>query len=330
PNFLTLQFAVAGSGRLQSHPYPGNAEFDQFQHGVFANRIGGSKDGKLPALACLLHELEQAHGARTVKQEVFVHHKKGMYFEFGFDAAHHLKQFVAGLVKVDKLSFAAKKRRRGTEVAPHGAAHRRDDGCRRTALPLRQAYSHDACLQTRNNQGMADRSVLVFSQVPPHPRDPFSAYDMVSVDHRLRVGNRSHVSTHHNYRIRRQFPYHAAHLPHLANIHDDRRDPDDVVVVLGQFTGKGLAVGKIEHTARRRNIFLNHHNAPGAMEHAQREAALGARDLVVIELHRIDGAAAKFVVLRIRPEDRTQQYASVTTLGVSFHLFGIHRLLPQG
>jgi len=57
------------------------------------------------------------------------------------------------------------------------------------------------------------------------------------------------------------------------------------------------------------------------MEHAQREAALRAGDLVVIELHRIDGPAAKFVVLRIRTEDRTQQNASVTSLGVSFHRF---------
>ena len=47
------------------------------------------------------------------------------------------------------------------------------------------------------------------------------------------------------------------------------------------------------------------------MEHAQREAALGARDLIVIKLHRIDGAAAEFVVLRVRSEDRTQKNASV-------------------
>src|SRR5271167_4371388 len=59
------------------------------------------------------------------------------------------------------------------------------------------------------------------------------------------------------------------------------------------------------------------------MEHAQREAALGASDLVVIELHGVDGAAAKFVVLRIRSEHRTQQDASVTSLGVSFHVIYI-------
>jgi len=62
------------------------------------------------------------------------------------------------------------------------------------------------------------------------------------------------------------------------------------------------------------------------MEHAQREAALRARDLVVIELHRIDGSAAKFVVLSIRPEDRTKQNASLTRLGVSFYWTGFHRI----
>ncbi len=39
------------------------------------------------------------------------------------------------------------------------------------------------------------------------------------------------------------------------------------------------------------------------------KAALRARHLVVIELHGIDGAAAEFVIARVRPEDRTQQHA---------------------
>lgn len=52
------------------------------------------------------------------------------------------------------------------------------------------------------------------------------------------------------------------------------------------------------------------------MKQAQRVAALRARDRVVIKLHRIDGAAAKFVVLRVRSEDRTQQNAGLRSLGV--------------
>src|ERR1019366_9342861 len=91
PNILTLQLAITGLGRFQTHPDPGNAEFDQFEHGVFSNGIGGSKDGKLPALAGLLHALEQLQGALAVQEEIFVHDKEGMYFEFRFDAAHHVK-----------------------------------------------------------------------------------------------------------------------------------------------------------------------------------------------------------------------------------------------
>ena len=102
---------------------------------------------------------------------------------------------------------------------------------------------------------------------------------------------------------------------------------NDVVVVRAEFTSKGFARGKIEHGAGCRNICLNQHDAPGAMEHAQREAALRAGDLVVIELHRIDGPAAEFVVLRIRPEDRTQQDASATSLYVSFHMILVYSLL---
>jgi hypothetical protein len=68
---------------------------------------------------------------------------------------------------------------------------------------------------------------------------------------------------------------------------------------------------------------LNQHDAPRAMEHAQQEAALRAGDLVVIELHGINGPAAKFVVLRIGAEDRAQQDASATFLWVNFHMIPV-------
>jgi hypothetical protein len=43
-------------------------------------------------------------------------------------------------------------------------------------------------------------------------------------------------------------------------------------------------------------------SVPRAVKHAQREAILLARNLVVVELHRIDGTAAKFIVLRVGPK----------------------------
>ena len=50
-----------------------------------------------------------------------------------------------------------------------------------------------------------------------------------------------------------------------------------------------------------------------------------ARDLIVIQLHRINGAAAEFVILRVRSENRAEQDASLTALGMSFHVICFER-----
>ena len=52
------------------------------------------------------------------------------------------------------------------------------------------------------------------------------------------------------------------------------------------------------------------------MEHAQRKGALGSRHLVVVKLHRIYGAAAEGIILRIGAEDGTQQNASLSSFGM--------------
>ena len=49
---------------------------------------------------------------------------------------------------------------------------------------------------------MADRSVLVFSQITPHPGDAFTFHDVVGVDHRFQAWNSRNMSAHHDYRIR--------------------------------------------------------------------------------------------------------------------------------
>ena len=79
---------------------------------------------------------------------------------------------------------------------------------------------------------------------------------------------------------------------------------------------KALQSWEIEQRAGRGDVALDHHQSPGAVEHAQREAALRARDLVVIQLHGIDGAAAEFVVLRVGAEDRAQKHAGLLALGM--------------
>ena len=114
-------------------------------------------------------------------------------------------------------------------------------------------------------------------------------------------------------------PHHAAHLAHLADVDDDRRDAHDIVVHAGQLACESLARGEIEHRGGSGDVLLDHHDAPGAMKHAQRERSLLARYLVVVQLHGIDGAAAELVVLRIRTEYGAEQYARIFALGVDFH-----------
>src|SRR5947209_1170843 len=150
---------------------------------------------------------------------------------------------------------------------------------------------------------MVDGSVLIFSEITTHPGDAFSANNVVGIDHAFQAGHRGYMAAHDNHRIWGEFADDPAHLADLTHIHDDRRDAHDVVVVLAQFAGERLTCGEVENAARSRNVRLNHHDSPGAMKHPQRETALGARDLVVIELHWVDGAAAEFVILRIGTKD---------------------------
>src|SRR5208283_3987648 len=95
--------------------------------------------------------------------------------------------------------------------------------------------------------------------------------------------------------VGRQEAYLAAHFAHLAKIRNNSRNADDVVFGGGKFALEVLESGEVEQRAGRGDIPLDHHQSPGAVEHAKREAALLTRDLVVIQLHGIDGAAAEFV-----------------------------------
>ena len=55
---------------------------------------------------------------------------------------------------------------------------------------------------------------------------------------------------------------------------------------------------------------------PSTSNRSPGQAALGAGARIVIRLHRIDGAAAALVVSRVRSEDRAQQNAGLTSLGM--------------
>ena len=255
-----------------------------------------------------------------MEQEIFVHHKKCLHAQRSLRVAHHVEQLVAGLEEVDEVPFAAEKCRRRTEVAAHRTTHRRNDGRCRVSLFLRHSQAHDPRLQSRNNLRMPDRRMLILAEVAPHPRNALAAHDVVRVNHVLEPGSGRHVPADHDRRTGRKFPYHAAHLAHLAHIHNDRRNSHDVVGVGLELARKILACREIEHRRRRRNILLDHHDPPRPVKHPQREPTLRPRHLVVVKLHRVDGPAAKLIILRIRPKHRRQQNARGTAFRVNFHL----------
>src|SRR5947209_19184761 len=116
---------------------------------------------------------------------------------------------------------------------------------------------------------MLHRGVCILSEILAHPADAFTAHDMIGVDHVFQPGNRGHVPVHHDLRLWREPADHGAHLPDLANIYDDGGYAHDIVAMLCELTLESLAGRKIEHCTRRGNVFLDHHDPPGAMKHAQ-------------------------------------------------------------
>ncbi len=157
-------------------------------------------------------------------------------------------------------------------------------------------------------------AVGIFAEIAAHPSDSLASHHVIRVNQFVEAGNGGDVPADDDGRARRQPAHAPAHLTHLGEVGNDAGDAHDVIFRRGKFALEPFQGGEIEQRARCGNVLLNHHQAPGAMEHAQRKAALLARDLVVIQLHGIDGTAAEFVVARIWPEHRTQQHTRARPL----------------
>src|SRR5438128_1261464 len=92
---------------------------------------------------------------------------------------------------------------------------------------------------------------------------------LVSIDQKLDARDGRYVTAYNDHRTRRELADHSAHLPHLAYVDDDRRDPHDVILVSGELQLEILPAGEIEHGAGRRDILLDHHDAPRTVKHSR-------------------------------------------------------------
>ena len=163
---------------------------------------------------------------------------------------------------------------------------------------------------------MRDGRISVLAEILLHPCDPFTTHDVVCVDHLLNAWNPGHMPAYDDDGTRGELSNAPAHLAHLPEVGNDAGNPNDVVRMRSQLLFKFVQGREVEHRAGCRNVLLNHHQSPRAVEHAQRKAVLRAGDLVVVQLHRIDGAAAEFIVLRVGAKSRREKNSSLNSLGV--------------
>ena len=234
--------------------------------------------------------------------------------ERAFCFAHDVEELLPGLEEIHEPALPAEERRGRAEIAAHRTADRRDDCGGGIAAALRHPQAHQPGAERGPDGRMVDRCVDRLAEKLAEPPDPFAFDDVVRLEHPLEAGDRRHMAADDDRRFRGVLPDQTAHLAHLADVDDDARDADHVVMVGREFLDEALARRKVEQGGRRGNVLLDQHDAPRAMMHPERERPLRSRHLVVIELKRIDRSAAKFVILRKGPKYGAQQDARVTLL----------------
>ena len=190
-----------------------------------------------------------------------------------------------------------------------------------------------------DDQRMLDRLFLVLAQKPPHPADAVALDDVVGIQAFVQVGDIGNVAADDDFCVRLVAAHQFAHLPHFQLVGDDRRDPDNVVGVPAQLLDETVERRKVEHGAGGLDVRLDQHQSPAAVEHPQGERTLRARDLVVIQLHRVHHPRAELVVLRVGAEHAAEQHAGAGAGGVPrgrgrtdgghFEASGTHRSNPS-
>jgi len=161
-----------------------------------------------------------------------------------------------------------------------------------------------------------DGGLDVPPEIAPKPRDTVAPDDVVGVDDALQALAGGDVPAHDNRCAGEVLADHLAHFFHLARVGDDGTDPDDVVVMVRNLARELFERRVVEDGAGGVDVGLQHPQREGRVEHAQREAPLEARHLVLVELHGIDAAASVLVVLRVGAEYACEQDAGPMTLRV--------------
>ena len=152
----------------------------------------------------------------------------------------------------------------------------------------------------------ADR---VLAEERPQPADAFAADDMVGVDHVLDARDGRDVAADDDRRpgrCSRTRRHISRTLPTLTTMPEMPTMSYSRAVISSM---KRSRVGKSSTRAGRRDVLLQEHQAPRAVEHAQRKRPLLASDLVVVQLRRIDRPRSKLVVHGEWLEDRGQKNA---------------------
>jgi hypothetical protein len=69
-----------------------------------------------------------------------------------------------------------------------------------------------------------------------------------------------------------------------------------------EFSSEARQGRKIKEGTRRIYVGLDKYQAERPVKHAQGKTALDSRDLILVKLHRVDGATSVFVILSKRAE----------------------------
>ena len=250
PSPCSLAYPERGDSK--SHPHPRDAQFHQFQHGVFSNRVGRRRKLESSQLFPASFMRSSRRMARVRCSRKFSSMTKNdCTFELGFACGTSLRTAHRRFRRnCTNFPLPPKNAEVVQKLQPIGQP---TEGIIVAAVPPSRCGSCTPmmrCLQAGNNRGMLNRRVLIFAQIAPHPGDSFSAHDVVGIDHRFNARDRGHMAADYDLESGESSRTMRHISRTLQNVHDDRGDSHHVILMSGQFFGEGLARGKIQQRCK--------------------------------------------------------------------------------